>query len=194
MALLLEVEQYEKKIDTGVPIKQKDLQIAKPLKSGQVNITDERIQRIKLVSLAYFIADDEISFYGLHWDFQIYRRSRRLGFTGYPRKPEPKPKKRCKKEQKLTKKPEDKQYLQPIVGSLLSYARAVNPTILHAVNNIASQQNRVSTDILKATKHLLNASEICSIVITSALNPDRFVCDAVQIGQEYSLEMARSSS
>ena len=91
MALLLEVEQYEKKIDTGVPIKQKNLRIAKPLKSGQVNITDERIQRIKLVSLAYFIADDELNFYGLHWDFQMYRRSRRLGLTGYPTKPEPKP-------------------------------------------------------------------------------------------------------
>jgi len=93
MALLLEVEQYEKKIDTGVPIKQKDLRVAKPLKSGQVNITDERIQRIKLVSLAYFIAEDEINFYGLHWDFQMYRRSRRLGLTGYPTKPEPRPKK-----------------------------------------------------------------------------------------------------
>jgi len=93
MALLLEVEQYEKKIDTGVPIKQKGLRLPKPLKSGQVNTTDERIQRIKLVSLAYFIADDEINFYGLHWDFQMYRLSRRLGLTGYPIKPEPKPKK-----------------------------------------------------------------------------------------------------
>ena len=93
MALLLEVEQCEKKIDTGVPLKQKTTNITKPLKSSQVNLNDERIQRIKLASLAYFIADDEITFYGLHWDFQMYRRSRRLGFTGYPKKPEPKPKK-----------------------------------------------------------------------------------------------------
>ena len=93
MALLLEVEQCEKKIDTGIPIKQKISKVIKPLKSSQVNVSDERIQRIKLASLAYFIADDEITFYGLHWDFQIYRRSRRLGFTGYPTKPEPKPKK-----------------------------------------------------------------------------------------------------
>jgi DNA-directed RNA polymerase subunit beta' len=93
MALLLEVEQCEKKIDTGVPLKQKITNITKPLKSSQVNLSDERIQRIKLASLAYFIADDEITFYGLHWDFQMYRRSRRLGFTGYPKKPEPKPKK-----------------------------------------------------------------------------------------------------
>ena len=89
MALLLEVEQCEKNLGTGIPHEGID----KPLKSGQVNTTDEAIQRIKLASLAYFIADDEISFYGLHWDFQFYRRSRRLGFTGYPRKPQPKPKK-----------------------------------------------------------------------------------------------------
>ena len=94
MALLLEVEQCEKKIDTGIPLQEKDSEKKpKALKSGQINAMDERIQRIKLASLAYFIADDEISFYGLHWDFQLYRRSRRLGFTGYPRKPEPKPKK-----------------------------------------------------------------------------------------------------
>ena len=94
MALLLEVEQCEKKIDTGIPVQEKDNdKKPKPLKSGQINAMDERILRIKLASLAYFIADDEISFYALHWDFQLYRRSRRLGFTGYPRKPEPKPKK-----------------------------------------------------------------------------------------------------
>ena len=94
MALLLEVEQCEKKIDTGIPIQDKDNEKKpKALKSGQINAMDERVQRIKLASLAYFIADDEISFYALHWDFQLYRRSRRLGFTGYPRKPEPKPKK-----------------------------------------------------------------------------------------------------
>jgi DNA-directed RNA polymerase subunit beta' len=89
MALLLEIEQYEKRLDTGIPIKQKGLSKLKPLKSGQINQTDDRIQRIKLVSLAYFIADDETSFYGLHWDFQFYRRSRRLGLTGYPVKPQP---------------------------------------------------------------------------------------------------------
>merc|ERR1712157_472228 len=65
MALLLEVEQCEKKIDTGIPIKQKISKVIKPLKSSQVNVSDERIQRIKLASLAYFIADDEITFYGL---------------------------------------------------------------------------------------------------------------------------------
>jgi DNA-directed RNA polymerase subunit beta' len=62
------------------------------IKSGKVNLRDNRIKRIKLASLAYFIAEDEISFYGLHWDLQQYRRSREVGFTGYPLKPYPKPK------------------------------------------------------------------------------------------------------
>jgi DNA-directed RNA polymerase subunit beta' len=62
------------------------------IKSGKVNLRDNRIKRIKLASLAYFIAEDEISFYGLHWDLQQYRRSREFGFTGYPLKPYPKPK------------------------------------------------------------------------------------------------------
>ena len=56
------------------------------IKSGKVNLRDNRIKRIKLSSLSYFIAEDEISFYGLHWDLQQYRRSRELGFTGYPLK------------------------------------------------------------------------------------------------------------
>ena len=59
-----------------------------------VNLWDERIKRIKLASLAYFIAEDEISFYGLHWDLQQYRRSRELGLSNYPLKPFPKPQNR----------------------------------------------------------------------------------------------------
>nr|YP_009496077.1 RNA polymerase beta [Plagiogrammopsis vanheurckii]AWT38517.1 RNA polymerase beta [Plagiogrammopsis vanheurckii] len=61
-------------------------------KSNTVKFLDARVKRIKLASLAYFIAEDEISYYGLHWDLQQYRRSRELGFTTYPLKPEPKPK------------------------------------------------------------------------------------------------------
>ena len=90
MALLLEIEQCEKKIDTGILCRSEE---EKPLTSSEVEATDERIQRIKLATLAYFIAEDEITFYGLHWDLQMYRKSRRLGLTGYPMKPEPKPKK-----------------------------------------------------------------------------------------------------
>ena len=66
------------------------------IKSGKVNLRDNRIKRIKLASLAYFIAEDEVSFYGLHWDLQYFRRSREMGFTGYPLKPYPKPQNRRK--------------------------------------------------------------------------------------------------
>ena len=122
IALLLEVEQCEKRLDTGwtefadpKDNKEKDIpeylssdiecrhyltspkallnckvflkEKSKPKKSNIVNFYDERIKRIKLASLAYFIAEDEIAFYGLHWDLQQYRRCRELGFTGYPLKP-----------------------------------------------------------------------------------------------------------
>jgi DNA-directed RNA polymerase subunit beta' len=82
MALLLEVEQFEQRLGTAL------------MKSSEVELWDERIKRIKLASLAYFIAEDEISFYGLHWDLQQYRRSREKDQTNYPLKPSPKPQNR----------------------------------------------------------------------------------------------------
>jgi DNA-directed RNA polymerase subunit beta' len=82
MALLLEVEQCEKKPNTEGE------------KAIIVELWDERIKRIKLASLAYFIAEDEISFYGLHWDLQEYRKNRKEGKTDYPLKPYPKPQNR----------------------------------------------------------------------------------------------------
>jgi len=113
---LLEVEESEKQVDTietSVFEKEESEKQFKVLKckkfidkdrelkcegfliklipSTIVDLWDERIKRIKLASLAYFIAEDEISFYGLHWDLQQYRRSRELGFSGYPLKPYPKP-------------------------------------------------------------------------------------------------------
>jgi DNA-directed RNA polymerase subunit beta' len=97
MALLLEVEEPEKKLDTNYTTHSEKCKKCKGLKlttSTIVNLWDERIKRIKLSSLAYFIAEDEISFYGLHWDLQQYRRSRELGYSGYPLKPYPKPQNR----------------------------------------------------------------------------------------------------
>ena len=97
MALLLEVEEYEKKLDTTYTTHSEKCKKCKGLKlttSTIVDLWDERIKRIKLSSLAYFIADDEISFYGLHWDLQQYRRGRELGYSGYPLKPYPKPQNR----------------------------------------------------------------------------------------------------
>lgn len=99
MALLLEVEESEKQLDTtytgrSEECKNERCQKLKLMTSAVVDLWDERIKRIKLASLAYFIAEDEISFYGLHWDLQQYRRSRELGYTGYPLKPYPKPQNR----------------------------------------------------------------------------------------------------
>lgn len=97
MALLLEVEECEKQLDTTYTPRSEDCKKCGRLKlttSTIVDLWDERVKRIKLASLAYFIAEDEISFYGLHWDLQQYRRSRELGYSGYPLKPYPKPQNR----------------------------------------------------------------------------------------------------
>ena len=120
MALLLEVEECEKHLDTTYTtrakkcekeekkykckneikykIKEKTKKVTcngwKITTSTVIDLWDERIKRIKLASLAYFIAEDEISFYGLHWDLQQYRRSRELGYSSYPLKPYPKPQNR----------------------------------------------------------------------------------------------------
>jgi DNA-directed RNA polymerase subunit beta' len=97
MAILLEVEEAEKNLSTSYTGHSEDCRQCGRLKlttSTILKLWDERIQRIKLASLAYFIAEDEISFYGLHWDLQQYRRSRELGYSGYPLKPYPKPENR----------------------------------------------------------------------------------------------------
>jgi DNA-directed RNA polymerase subunit beta' len=97
MSLLLEVEEYEKKLDTTYTTHSEKCKKCEGLKlttSTIVDLWDERIKRIKLASLTYFIAEDEISFYGLHWDLQQYRRSRELGYSSYPLKPYPKPQNR----------------------------------------------------------------------------------------------------
>ena len=112
MALLLEVEDCEKQFDTSYrlfdllkPPSENDkvidseiLETSEPSKicktcelppspkltpSSVVELWDERIKRIKLASIAYFIAEDEISFYGLHWDLQQYRRNRELGYSNF---------------------------------------------------------------------------------------------------------------
>ena len=99
MALLLEVEEYEKQLNTTYTLhskkcKKKNCGGLKLTTSAIIDLWDERIKRIKLASFTYFIAEDEISFYGLHWDLQQYRRSRELGYSAYPLKPYPKPQNR----------------------------------------------------------------------------------------------------
>src|SRR5210317_401742 len=105
IALLLEVEESEKQLQTtytghSETCKNKKCKGLKLTPSTIIDLWDERIKRIKLASLAYFIAEDEISFYGLHWDLQQYRRSRELGYSGYPLKPYPKPQNRRYNTQK----------------------------------------------------------------------------------------------
>nr|YP_009495802.1 RNA polymerase beta [Plagiogramma staurophorum]AWT38241.1 RNA polymerase beta [Plagiogramma staurophorum] len=97
MAILLEVEGCEKQLVTSYTLYSDECDQCAGLKltpSSIIELWDERIKRIKLASLAYFIAEDEISFYGLHWDLQQYRRSREIGYSGYPLKPYPKPQNR----------------------------------------------------------------------------------------------------
>lgn len=95
IALLLEVEEYEKTLNTAYTVYSdpcKKCNGSKLTASSIVRLWDDRIKRIKLASIIYFIAEDEILFYGLHWDLQQYRRSRELGYSGYPLKPSIKPK------------------------------------------------------------------------------------------------------
>ena len=95
LALLLEVESCEKTFNTAYTIHSETCKKCgdlKPTTSAVVKLWDERIMRIKLASIAYFISEDEISFYGLHWDLQQYRYYRLIGSTDYPLKPYPKPK------------------------------------------------------------------------------------------------------
>jgi DNA-directed RNA polymerase subunit beta' len=58
----------------------------KPPSANDIAKYDQSVQRIKLASLAYFIAEDEADFYALHWDFKSYRTFRRLNYSGYPSK------------------------------------------------------------------------------------------------------------
>ena len=53
---------------------------------------------------------------------------------------------------------DDKQvkYIQQVVGTLLYYARAVDPTILVALGSIAEQQSKATVQTLAAVKHLLD--------------------------------------
>ena len=94
MALLLEVEECEKTFYTTYTKRSKKCKKCTRLKlttAETMDRWDERIKRIKLASLAYFSADDEFWFYGLHWDLQQYRRNREFGRSWYPLKPDPKP-------------------------------------------------------------------------------------------------------
>ena len=74
-------------------------------------------------------------------------------------------------------------------GPFLFFATNSRP-VLETLSSMVLDIEKIKS----ATKHLLNASEIDSIVITSALSPERLVCEAVQTGQPYLCDNALSSS
>ena len=51
---------------------------------------------------------------------------------------------------------DDVTYIQRVVGKLLYYARAIDPTMLHAINDISLSTAKGTEATLKATTHLLN--------------------------------------
>ena len=50
----------------------------------------------------------------------------------------------------------ERRWIQSVIGSLLYYARAVDPTLLPAINTIAMQQTIATENTIKATKQLLD--------------------------------------
>lgn len=60
--------------------------LAKSPSANEIAEYDNFIQRIKLSSLAYFIAENETDFYALHWDLKSYRIFRNLNYSSYPAK------------------------------------------------------------------------------------------------------------
>ena len=51
---------------------------------------------------------------------------------------------------------EEKKYIQQVVGSFLYYARAVDMTILHALNLIAAEQADPTVRTMRRVKQLLD--------------------------------------
>ena len=162
MALLLEVEACEKYLDTSYGLDSSSLRyqiatsqnrdIGKPLSHSEVvDLWDERIKRIKLASLVYFIAEDEISFYGLHWDLQKYRFNRDLFYSDYPIKPE--------------SKPEDRRYNTP------KYLLRTTPNFLIGTPLIKRELERLrlESEIVRTRFFISNC--------TTELNNDKFIPD-----------------
>nr|YP_009497599.1 RNA polymerase beta [Astrosyne radiata]AWT40312.1 RNA polymerase beta [Astrosyne radiata] len=94
ISILLEIEDFEKTFNTTYNILSKGCNSCTRLVKNPAILThmwDERIKRIKLASLIYFVGNDQLAFYGLHWDLQKYRQARNKGLTMYGLKPGKKP-------------------------------------------------------------------------------------------------------
>ena len=172
MALLLEVEASEKKLDTSYAKddNSKRVQIAQNQNPGEnisqseiVDLWDERVKRIKLASLVYFIAEDEISFYGLHWDFQQYRAKRIIfNHSYYPIKPE--------------SKPEDRRHNTP------KYLLRATPNYLIGTPLIKRELERLDlkSEIFKTRTFISDC--------TKALNDDKLVMDPKEKKKKWELK------
>ena len=75
----------------------------------------------------------------------------------------PEPKKYGKSAQYITPEPEcpavdatDKKYVQQVVGSFLYYARAIDMTILHALNSIAAESSKPTKRAMERVRQLLD--------------------------------------
>nr|BBC77435.1 RNA polymerase beta' subunit [Nitzschia sp. PL3-2] len=78
LGLLLEVEGLEKRLKTNI----------RGLNSAQKAIVfsqfwDKRIKNIKISSIIYAFSEDQIYVYGLHWQLEQYRKSRKKGYSNY---------------------------------------------------------------------------------------------------------------
>ena len=65
---------------------------------------------------------------------------------------------------------EDTKYIQAVTGTLLYYARAIDPTILTALSSIATEQAKSTANTLKKVKQLLDycASQDNAIITYNA--------------------------
>jgi DNA-directed RNA polymerase subunit beta' len=170
MALLLEVEGFEKRLDTDYAFEPpserfeiaQNQNVGKSLSPSEVvDLWDERVKRIKLASLVYFIAEDEISFYGLHWDFQQYRRNREFNNTAYPIKP--------------AAKPEDRRHNTP------KYLLRVTPNFLIGTPLIKRELERLDlkSEIFKTRSFILDC--------TKALNADKLFSKKWELKRIYKI-------
>ena len=169
MALLLEVEECEKTLNTMYTdryLEEKEWEetlnfdrpkICKKCKGLRLTTAevidrwDQRIKRIKLAEIAYLSSDNEFLFYGLHWDLQQYRRNRELGNSSYTLK--------------LNQKPENYGYSVP------NYLRRATPNFLMGATLIKKELEK-----LDLTSEILRMRWF-SLLCTKVLNKEKPIYD-----------------
>nr|BBC77544.1 RNA polymerase beta' subunit [Nitzschia sp. PL1-4] len=90
IALLLEIEDLEPtvRIPKGEEIikeyKSKNFSLPILSYSEILNLWDDRVKQIGVSSIIYSFSENQSYIYGLHWNLQQYRKSRRMGYNTYP--------------------------------------------------------------------------------------------------------------